>query len=50
MLYRMRNGALPGRDAGAKVVVIHTGTNDIGFDTGRALQDPRGHADDIIKR
>ncbi len=50
MLYRMRNGALPGRDAGVKVVVIHTGTNDVGFDMGRALHDPRRHADDIVKR
>ena len=50
MLYRLRNGALAGRDAGVKVVVLATGTNDIGFDMDRALHDPRKHAEDIVRR
>ena len=50
MLYRLRNGALAGRDAGVKVVVLATGTNDIGFDMGRALNEPRQHAQDVVQR
>ncbi len=50
MLYRLRNGALAGRDAGVKVVVLATGTNDIGFDMGRSLHEPQQHAQEIVQR
>ena len=50
MLYRLRNGALAGRDAGVRVVVLATGTNDIGFEMGRSLHEPQQHAQEIVQR
>ena len=50
LLYRLRNGALAGRDAGVKVVVLATGTNDLTFNMDRALHEPRPVAEELVKR